>query len=132
MVSANSEMTHDRPATPVTLVLGASERPDRYANMAVRRLIGHGHRVVAVGLRPGRIAEVPIVTALPDASIDTVTLYVGPTALEGWRQALLHLKPRRIIFNPGTEHPAFEAEARAHGIATEQACTLVMLAAGTY
>lgn len=132
MASANSEMTNDRPASPVTLVLGASERPDRYANMAVHRLVGHGHRVVAVGLRPGWIAEVPIVTALPEALIDTVTLYVGPTALEGWRQALLDLKPRRIIFNPGTEHPDFEKEARSKGIATEQACTLVMLAAGTY
>jgi len=132
VASANSEMTNDRPASPVTLVLGASERPDRYANMAVHRLVGHGHRVVAVGLRPGWIAEVPIVTALPEAPIDTVTLYVGPTALEGWRQALLDLKPRRIIFNPGTEHPDFEKEARSKGIATEQACTLVMLAAGTY
>ncbi len=125
-------MMHDLSALPLTLVLGASERPERYSNMAVHRLLGHGHRVVAVGLRPGRIAEVPIVTALPDAPVDTVTLYVGPSALEGWRGELLRLRPRRIIFNPGTEHAAFEAEARAHGIATEQACTLVMLAAGTY
>jgi predicted CoA-binding protein len=125
-------MKHDRSDVPVTLVLGASERPERYSNMAVHRLLGHGHRVVAVGLRPGRIAEVPIVTELPDGPVDTVTLYVGPSALEGWRVELLRLRPRRIIFNPGTEHPAFEAEARAHGIATEQACTLVMLAAGTY
>lgn len=117
---------------PVTLVLGASERPDRYANMAVRSLRARHHAVVAVGLRPGHIGDVPIITSLPSAPVDTVTLYVGPLALEHWRSALLELRPRRIIFNPGTEHPAFEAEARARGIVTEEACTLVMLAANTY
>ncbi|MEZ4756530.1 MAG: CoA-binding protein [Flavobacteriales bacterium] len=117
---------------PITLVLGASERPDRYANMAVRRLRAHGHAVVAVGLRAGLIGDVPIDTALPSVPVDTVTLYVGPVNLEQWREALLKLQPRRIIFNPGTEHPPFEADASAQGIAVEVGCTLVMLAAGTY
>jgi hypothetical protein len=117
---------------PVTVVLGASERVDRYANMAVRRLRTNGHAVVAVGPRPGAIGDVPIMQQLPQGPVDTVTLYVGPVILEQWRSALLELHPRRIVFNPGTEHPAFEAEASAHGIAVEVGCTLVMLAAGTY
>lgn len=123
---------HSNDAAPITVVLGASERTDRYANMAVRRLRANGHRVVAVGPRAGTIGDVVIVQELPQGRVDTVTLYVGPVILEQWRKALLDLRPRRIIFNPGTEHPTFAAEARARGIGTEEACTLVMLAAATY
>lgn len=117
---------------PITVVLGASERTDRYANMAVRRLRANGHTVVAVGPRAGTIGDVSIVQKLPQGPVDTVTLYVGPIILEQWRTALLELQPRRIIFNPGTEHQTFEAEARHRGIVAEEACTLVMLASGTY
>jgi uncharacterized protein len=64
--------------------------------------------------------------------VDTVTLYVGPNNLEPWREYLLALRPRRIIFNPGTEHPDFEHEAQKAGIQTMEACTLVMLSIGNY
>lgn len=118
--------------TLITVVLGASERVDRYANMAVRRLRSHGHTVIAVGPRQGVIGDVPIVQQLPPGPVDTVTLYIGPVILDQWRSALLELQPRRIIFNPGTEHSAFEADATARGIAVEVGCTLVMLGTGTY
>jgi hypothetical protein len=45
---------------------------------------------------------------------------------------LLALEPRRIIFNPGTEHPAFAARASASGMEVVEGCTLVMLSTGTY
>lgn len=117
----------------VTLVLGASERPDRYANMAVRRLRAHGHAVLAVGRRPGRIGEVPIVTDIPDgARPSTVSLYLSPANQAPWRARILALRPERVIFNPGTEDSGFEAELAAAGITPIEGCTLVMLAAGTY
>ncbi len=117
----------------VHLVLGASPRPERYANMAVKRLRRAGHEVLAVGLRPGWIDDVPIETRVPEGVlVDTITLYVGPAALEAWRDKLLDLSPRRIIFNPGTEHPAFAQQASRRGVEVVVGCTLVMLSAGTY
>lgn len=116
-----------------TLVIGASENPVRYAHQAARRLLQHGHEIELVGSRPGQIAGHPIQTGQPDLrEIDTVTLYVGPRHQSPLVDYVLGLKPRRIIFNPGTENPDFEAKALQAGIEPVEACTLVMLATRQY
>ncbi|MBK9276292.1 MAG: CoA-binding protein [Flavobacteriales bacterium] len=116
-----------------TLVLGASPKPDRYANMAVRRLLAHGHPVVAVGARAGHIGEEPIRTDIPDGlRCHTVTLYLNAHNQQIWQDRLLALAPQRIIFNPGAENRRLAEEARRRGIEVVGGCTLVMLAAGTY
>jgi len=116
-----------------TLVLGASEKPERYANMAVRRLVAHGHPVIAVGRRAGRIGETAIVTRIPEnTEVDTVTMYLSAANQQPWRDALIALRPKRVIFNPGAENPVLARELDAMGCEPIEACTLVMLAAGTY
>lgn len=116
-----------------TVVLGASPRSDRYSHLAVVRLLAHGHPVVAVGNRPGSIQEVPIQQDLPDqVEVDTVTLYLGPRNQRDREDQVLALRPRRVIFNPGTENAAFADRLRSAGIEVVEGCTLVMLAARTY
>ncbi|WP_133272732.1 CoA-binding protein [Hymenobacter radiodurans] len=116
-----------------TLVLGASDNPARYAYKAVHSLKRHGHDVVPVGLRKGQIAGIDIHTDRPtEPEIDTVTLYVGPQNQPIWYDYILDLKPKRIIFNPGTENPELERMAQERGIRTEEACTLVLLSIGNY
>ncbi|MEZ5014035.1 MAG: CoA-binding protein [Chitinophagales bacterium] len=116
-----------------TLVLGASENPARYANLAVRRLRAHGHPVVAVGRRTGAIMDVPIVKEWPEGEdVDTVTLYMNPKNQEQYYDQILQLHPRRIIFNPGTENDILEEKANAAGIETTEACTLVLLSTGQF
>jgi predicted CoA-binding protein len=116
-----------------TLVLGASPNETRYAHIAVRRLRDAGHPVVAVGMRPGQIADVPIQQGHPAAEdIHTVTLYLNPEIQREYYDYVLGLKPKRIIFNPGTENPELQRMARQAGIETEAACTLVMIAAQIY
>ena len=41
-----------------TLVIGASENPERYSNKAIKALVSHQHEVVAIGLRTGEVAGV--------------------------------------------------------------------------
>ena len=116
-----------------TLVLGASPKESRYSNMAVRKLVGHGHPVIAVGLRTGDIEGTPIVTEVPlGQSVDTVTLYMNADNQRAWEQRILALKPRRIIFNPGAENERLAGSASAIGIEPIEACTLVMLGTGQY
>lgn len=117
-----------------TLVLGASTNPERYAYKAVVKLLQHGHEVVPVGLRTGKIEHVEILTNNPVIKeIDTVTLYVGPqNQLVYYDYILNQIKPKRIIFNPGTENPELEKLAQEKGIETEIACTLVLLSLGEY
>jgi uncharacterized protein len=42
------------------------------------------------------------------------------------------LKPKRIIFNPGTENGELMKMAKEKGIESEIACTLVLLSIGEY
>ncbi len=118
-----------------TLIVGASPNPSRYAYMAANRLTQSGHEIVPIGIRKGEVAGRQILNLREQPEIediDTVTLYINPTHQAEWQDYLLSLKPRRIIFNPGTENPALAANAIANGIDVEDACTLVMLSAGTY
>lgn len=117
-----------------TLVIGAATNPQRYSFLAVNRLRGHGHDVVALGVDDGVVGDVPIVKEhLPFANIDTVTLYVRPAIQrESYEDYIVSLKPKRVIFNPGTENPAFENRLQKEGIEPIEACTLVMLSTGQY
>ena len=116
-----------------TLVLGASENPARYSNKAINSLRRKGHEVVAIGKRKGQVLNVPIDTEqAPMEGIDTVTLYLNPTNQQPYIDYILSLKPKRIIFNPGTENIQLEVLAEEAGIEPMEACTLVLLSIGKY
>jgi uncharacterized protein len=116
-----------------TLVLGASENPDRYSNMAVRKLSAHEHPVIALGRKKGSIGTIPIETTQePLNDIDTVTLYLNPANQKTYYDYILSLHPKRIIFNPGAENDELTELARKNGIAAQEACTLVLLSTGQY
>jgi len=94
-----------------TLVIGASENPDRYSEKAIRALVSHNHEVVAIGLREGKVAGVYFDSQKKEFNnIDTVTLYVGPKNQQEYYNYILDLKPRRVIFNPGTENLEFSTQ----------------------
>lgn len=116
-----------------TLVLGASNKPQRYSYLAIRKLRDHGHAVIAVGKKTGEVADVSIVTAIAEHSdIDTITIYLNPINQKPYYDSILTLKPKRIIFNPGSENPELQTLAKDHGIPTLEACTLVMLSTSSY
>jgi hypothetical protein len=117
------------------LVLGASPNPERYAYRAALQLHQKGHNCYLLGLKSGEIQGMPIHTVWPapeEFLPDTVTLYLGPKAQTVWAENLLNKSFRRVIFNPGTENPAFEEALGARGKECLQACTLVLLATGAF
>ena len=119
--------------TPTTLVLGASPNPERYSFLATNLLLEKGHAVYPFGIKKGQIGNINIVNEWPKpGTIDTVTLYVGPSGQVEYYDAIIELSPRRIIFNPGTENPDLQGIAKGNGIETIEACTLVMLTTGQY
>ena len=116
-----------------TLVLGASTNPTRYSYLAANRLASYGHPIVNVGLKRGEVAGVAIEKPeIIHTDIDTITLYVGPAHQVALYDYILNTKPKRIVFNPGTENRELEEKAHDLGIETERACTLVMLSTGQY
>lgn len=110
-----------------TLVLGASPKEERYSNMAAKSLRRHGHEIVAIGAKEndGEIKIIEGTPALED--IDTISLYLNPKRQEQYYDYILSLKPRRVIFNPGTENGELQELLAKSGIESEIACTLVLL-----
>lgn len=116
-----------------TLILGATENPERYAYKAAHKLTENGHPIVNVGIKKGEVAGQPIQTdkTIFD-NIDTITLYVGAKNQPEWYDYILQTKPQRLVFNPGTENTELKNLAQRQGIETVEACTLVMLSVGNY
>lgn len=116
-----------------TLVIGASENPDRYSHFAVQKLVEHQHPVVALGSKKGRIGNTVIETEKKSfGNIDTVTLYINPSRQKEYYDYIFSLNPKRIIFNPGTENEEFYELAKQKGITIQEACTLILLSTGQY
>lgn len=116
-----------------TLVIGASNNTDRYANKAIRSLLAHKHQVVAISKEAGQESGIEFLKPLsPLSNIDTVTLYVNPVLQQKYYDYIIDLKPRRVIFNPGTENDEFEQMLQDKGIEPVIACTLVLLSIGEY
>ena len=121
-------------AVQTVAVLGASANPDRYSNLAVRRLRDAGHRVIPVNPALEQIEGLPVAKSLGDIRepIDTLTLYVGPRRLAALTDDILRLAPKRVIFNPGTESDELAAALDKDGIPHLEACTLVLLQTGQF
>jgi uncharacterized protein len=116
-----------------TVVLGATPNPERYAYLATQRLQKAGHEVLPIGNKKGDIGDIHIENGTPQyKDVDTVTLYLNPDNQKPYYDYILSLKPKRIIFNPGTENWELVRIAKEQGIETEIACTLVMLSVGNY
>jgi predicted CoA-binding protein len=118
-----------------TVVLGATTNPARYAYRATAQLQQNNIEVVPVGIRKGQCAGIDIINHLdPLEGVHTVTLYLNPTVQQDYEGYILSLRPKRVIFNPGTENPRMYKLLRDNltNIQIETACTLVMLSVGNY
>jgi predicted CoA-binding protein len=116
-----------------TLVLGASTRQGRFSLLAIKSLVKHDVEVVAIGARPGEVEGVQIIDyPIFATDIHTVSLYLNPQRQKQYIEYIIELKPKRIIFNPGTENSELLKLARENGIEVVFDCTLVMLNANRY
>jgi len=116
-----------------TLVLGVSLNPDRYSNMAVRRLALNEVEVIAIGLKPGKINEIKIQKESAfHENTHTVTLYLNKNRQKEYYDFIISLNPKRVIFNPGTENSEFYKLLEKKSIDYIEACTLVLLSTNQY
>ncbi|HAM09099.1 MAG: CoA-binding protein [Bacteroidetes bacterium GWE2_41_25] len=118
----------------ITLVLGASTKPERFSNKAIKRLQKLNYPVIALGLREDYIGELRILKGMPQdlGPVHTIALYLGAGNQKQYYDYIISLKPRRIIFNPGTINFELTALAQKNGIETINDCLLDMLNLGSY
>jgi predicted CoA-binding protein len=118
-----------------TVIIGATSNESRYAYFAASMLHDHNYDFIPVGIKQGIVFGKPILdlNSKPEVKhVDTVTLYIGPQHQQEWYDYIISLKPKRVIFNPGTENNDFEKLLEENAIEPIQACTLVMLRTGQY
>jgi len=116
-----------------TLVIGASENPSRYSNKAIKKLTFYGHPVLAIGNKEGEVSGIKFSTEkVKFGDIDTITLYLNVNNQKSYYDYILELKPKRVLFNPGTENTELQNLLSKNNIAFEEACTLVLLSIGQY
>jgi hypothetical protein len=115
------------------LILGASANPNRTSFMATRFLSNKGFELQAVAAKKGMIDDLEITTQLQSSKpVDTITIFLNAQRQKEYYDMILSLKPKRIIFNPGTENPELEMLAKNHCIQTLTGCTIAMITAGLF
>jgi predicted CoA-binding protein len=124
----------EHPGDHRVVVLGASPKPARYSNQAVRLLKAADYRVIPVHPKIGIIEELRVVPHLGAIreTVHTLTLYVGPERSHKLGDAIVGLNPWRVIFNPGTESPSLKSRLQSTGVECIHGCTLVMLRTGQF
>ena len=103
------------------LVFGYSENPDRYSHMAGELLKNYKHEITTINPRnEDELSKL-------NSDYHTLTLYVNPQISDKYQEILLKSKPKRVIFNPGTENALLEKKFADLGVEVVTGCTLVML-----
>lgn len=116
-----------------TLIIGASTNPQRYSYKAAHSLKRSGHEIVNIGLKKGEVAGKEIEKKEnPYKDIHSITLYVGPQNQPEYYDYIINTKPKRLIFNPGTNNAELEELAESNDIEVVKACTLVLLSTNQY
>jgi predicted CoA-binding protein len=130
MISSETEKTEKK----TVVLLGASNKTDRYSYKALRMLLDYGYNVIPINPVLDNIESVPVKHSISEIlqPVHTVTLYLNSSRLEPIIDEIISLKPRRVIFNPGTESPEAQKRMTANGIETIEACTLVLLRTGRF
>ncbi|HOV13327.1 MAG TPA: CoA-binding protein [Spirochaetota bacterium] len=115
-------------------ILGASPKEERYANMCQKLLVEKGYSVYPINPVYDEIDGKKCYKSLVDIidDIDTITVYMNPERFNKVMNDILQKKPKRVIFNPGTESDEIKKTLIKEGIEVVEACTLVMLKTGQF
>lgn len=116
------------------VILGASDKPERYSNKALLLLKEQGYDIVPVNPTLEILEGMPVIHALDDVARhpDVLTVYVNPERSTAMADQILALAPRVAIFNPDTENDALESRLAAAGTRTVRACSVVLLKTGSF
>lgn len=119
---------------PQVVVLGASNKPHRYAYKAMLMLQEYGYHVLPVHPKLENIDGMVVKHSLQQIhqTIDTLTVYIGPQRSTPLIDDIIKLNPSRVILNPGTESEELELALLHNDISFVKDCTLLMLEHGRF
>ena len=111
------------------VVLGASNKAHRYSYKAIKLLKKYGHNIIPVHPKLSDIDGLSVITNISNIhnKVDTLTLYIGEEKSKLLIDKIIALKPKRVIFNPGTESKKLVKKLSQAKIPFIHDCTLIML-----
>ena len=115
--------------TQTVVVLGASDKQHRYSYKAIKLLEQYGHNIIPIHPKLTDIDGLSVISSLSDINeaVDTLTLYIGADRSKLLLNEIIELKPKRVIFNPGTESEMLTERLLQEEITFIHDCTLIML-----
>ncbi len=117
----------------LTLILGASLNKNRYAYLAAKKLSEKGIKALGIGLKEGKVYQVPIVKNWEDIkNVNTITIYLSAKNQKPYYKKIIASKANKVIFNPGAENKELEDLLDQVKIRYERACTLVLLSTNQF
>jgi predicted CoA-binding protein len=110
-------------------ILGASDNPDRYSHLLMKRLLSKGHEVYPVNPFHSTIGGLPAFKDVPSLppGIDVLSIYMNARRSDPLAEGILASGIPKVVFNPGAENPALESRLQAKGVDALEACSLVLL-----
>jgi hypothetical protein len=124
------------------VILGASEKKQRYSYRALKMLQEQGHELFLIHPTLKEIEGYACFSDLKslkdhfkakgEGDFDTLTVYVNPSISSKLKKDFLYLGAKRVIFNPGTENDDLASDLLEAGFEVEEACTLVLLQTGQF
>lgn len=109
-------------------VLGASDKPERYSNMLIKRLQGRGLEVYPIHPSIKSIHGLPVypnLEALPKG-IDVLSIYLRSDLSDALATSIESSAIPKVVFNPGAENPVLQKKLEAKGFEVVEACSLVL------
>ena len=114
---SEKKVLHNNATSKTYFGCWASENPQRYSNIATKRLVLHGHPVIAYGTERRNDRRNTHFQSWPQhVDIDTVALYVGPERQADLISQIIALQLKESSFNPGPKNPAFYNQLDLAGI----------------
>ncbi len=108
-------------------VIGASSHRFKYGNKAVRAFLQRGYTVYAINPNEQHVEGLPTYPSVLDVPgpIDMATVYVQPDVGVGVMDQLAKKGVQEVWLNPGADSDEVVDRARALGLKTIQACSII-------
>jgi predicted CoA-binding protein len=111
----------------VVAVIGASSDRSKYGNKAVRAFANQGYTVVPIHPREEQVEGLKAYKSVLDVPgpIDMATMYVAPALGMRVIEEIARKAIPEVWLNPGADSPELAERARALGIRTVVACSIL-------
>ena len=108
-------------------VIGASSKRHKFGNKALRAFVNQGYTVIPINPNEREVEGLRTYASVLDVpgEIDMATVYVPPHIGLGIMEQLARKGVPEIWLNPGADGDDVVARARALGLKTVQACSIM-------